>query len=141
MKLRAYTAIAAVCLATAVAFCSTPARADRGDIAVGGEFVMRIRTGAAGLTLDQRVNTVTERLVPILSMPNLSAASVHEVFHPKSVEIWVGNHLLITTTPADAKANGLKLDQQATLWVDGLKKALPELNAKPNANNGAPTTK
>lgn len=134
MKSRLYCTIAALSLTTAIGFCSTPARADKGDIAVGGEFVMRIRTGAAGLTQDQRVNAVTERLVPILSMPNLSAQSVHEIYHPNSVEIWVGNHLLITTTPADAKANGLNLHQQTKLWADSLKKVLPELNAKPTTS-------
>lgn len=113
-----------------------PVRADEGTIAVGGEFLFRIRAAAEGKTVEQRVNQVEERLVTILAEPNLRPADVK--FTPISggkVRLTVKNHFLINATPEDGKANHVSALEQAKSWVKQLKKALPRLNAQPNPND------
>jgi hypothetical protein len=118
---------------------SLPARAEDGIVAVGGEFLMRIRAGSTGMTAEQRAQAVTDRLTVILGDALIRPADVRPVTaDKKTVKILVKNRLLVTVTPEDGKANGLSAMQQANVWVKQLRSVLPKINARPNPNEQNP---
>jgi hypothetical protein len=87
-----------------------------------------VRAAAAGMTPQQRIDHVNDRLAVILG---------HETLQPENlrtrqtaggdVEIWVGRSLLATVTRADARANGSADPQSvADRWASNLRAALPQ---------------
>jgi hypothetical protein len=120
--------IGAVALAGAV----SPAFADPRDISVGGVYITRITQDYAGYTAEQRATEVTRRITRILGMPELRQGAVVAVKQDgANALVTVGNILVFTVTPADAKGSGTTLyvaKQWARLLADGLTKALPGSN-------------
>lgn len=107
-----------------------------GLVDVGGEHILTIRAAGDGKTIAQRADNVTERLVPILSETHLTAADIRAVPAGEDwVKIMVKNYLLVTVLPEDARANQTKPLALAQVWVAHLRKVLPLVNSKPNANN------
>lgn len=130
---------------------SRPALAnDDGAIAVGGEFLFKIKAAAEGKSVKERAAQVEERLVPILSETQVHAADIRlepigkvkivkkgkkKISSPEKVRIFVKNHFLINVTPEDGKANGSTAIEQAQVWAAQLRKVLPRVNIKPNPND------
>lgn len=112
------------------------ALADEGDIAVGGEFLFRIRAAASGQSVKQRADTVTERLVDILADQTLTTSDVHLVPQKdKTVRMMVKERLLVTVTPDDGKPNQKTAVQQAQIWASRVRIVLPQVNAKTNPSS------
>jgi uncharacterized lipoprotein YbaY/heat shock protein HslJ len=108
-----------------------PALADIGDISVGGVWVCRLTRGAAGLTLEQRVEQINQRIVDVLSLPELTrrqiAVEVRAV--GDGAAIVAADITVMTVTPADAAGTGVPVHEVANQWtarlVQGLRNALP----------------
>lgn len=112
---------------------------ETGIVAVGGEFLIRIRVPAEGMSVQQRVDAVTDRLPDILGLPRIRPDDIKIVTtKKKTVKIMVQNYLFITVTPEDGKANKLSTVAQANVWVKQLRAVLPRINARPNLNNEKP---
>lgn len=129
-------------LAASVVLCGTmvlPVRADDprdGIVAVGGETVLTIRFPAAGMTVKQRADAITERLVDILSDPNLKPKDIMAVPISKTTaKVTVKNKLLVTITQETAKFNGMTPLALAQKWAVNIRNVLPTVNVKPNPNN------
>jgi len=87
-------------------------------------FVLRARAG--GLSPERRLDRVNERLAYILGNESCRPHSIRGIAVGGTVEIWVGNSILVTVTPADARACGGTVRGVADLWVSNLRVALPE---------------
>ncbi len=102
------------------------------DIALGGEFILRLRTGSSGYSLEERARIVEERLVNVLGTPlQPSDIRLKEVKPNAQYEIYVRQKLLLTVTPEDAKAAQMSIKQLAQHWLRALRTKLPELSAHP----------
>ena len=70
-----------------------------GEVAVGGEMLLRIRVPAEGKTIKQRADEVTKRLPKILSITDLKPSDIQPVkTQHDTVNIMVRKHLLIPAT-------------------------------------------
>jgi len=89
-------------------------------------FVSRVSAG--GMTAQQRIDRVNERLAYILGYENLRPGNIRMVSMPNGgVAIRVGRSLLTTVTRADAQANGARNPSTlARVWVRNLRQALPQ---------------
>src|SRR5262245_48994362 len=76
-------------------------------LTLGGVWVLQFRVAAGGYTPEQRLSTLQDRVVQVLSRPELGPRDVRVVPGPggKSAAIYVGPLLLVTVTQADAQAS------------------------------------
>lgn len=100
-----------------------------------GYTLMRIRTGAGGMTAEQRAEAVKERLVPILSLENLRPEdiTVRQERPKQDAGLYVRDQLLITVDRDLARANGNgDPGDLARAWAERLKDILPNVSVKYN---------
>lgn len=102
------------------------------DISIGGQFIMRLRTGAGNLSLEERAQIVQQRITENLGA-NLTADQINlkEVKKDHQYEIYLRGKLLITVTEADAEAAKMSVKQLAEHWLKQLRATLPRLSASP----------
>ena len=125
---------------------SRPAHADGddGQLAVGGENLFRIYVPINGQSVAQRRESVEDNLVPILSETQLKPSDIKLIpfggkpGNPKTqrVRIEIKRHFLINVWPEDGRRNGLTAIGQAKIWAGILAQKLPQLNYRPNPNDG-----
>ncbi|MGQ9487249.1 MAG: hypothetical protein ACUVTY_12125 [Armatimonadota bacterium] len=114
-------------------FCIAAAQPEPvGEVTVGGEFILRIRFSAGGMTPQQRADAITMRLRTILTDPDLKPSDV--VVKPIAggeAGIYVKDHLLVTVDRAHAdfhKTTPIKLGE---VWAKHLREVLPQVTVKP----------
>ena len=105
------------------------------DVTLGGEVVMRLRSSAGGMTAQQRVGAIEERLTRLLAIPGITPADV-VVYTPAGkppVVYAVGRRLIEVDkqTAASAGSPGEEL-KLATGWAKKLQQILPRVNWRPN---------
>lgn len=96
---------------------------------------MRIRTGAGGYTAEQRAEAVRERLVPILSMENLTPddVAIRQTRPNQDAHIFVRDRLLITVDRTLTQANGGGDPYTlASAWAEKLRMVLPQVKGPQN---------
>ncbi|BDI28903.1 hypothetical protein CCAX7_009540 [Capsulimonas corticalis] len=106
------------------------------DVTLGGEVVMRLRSSAGGLTPQQRVGAIEERLTRLLAIPDITPADV-VIYTPAGkppVLYALGRRLIEvddqTAASAGSPGESLKL---ATGWAKKLQQLLPRVNyRRPN---------
>lgn len=109
-----------------------PALADLGDVSVGGVWVCRIKNGAPGQTLMQRMVDVERRITEVLSTPRFRRTGVAVTVRPSGAgaAIQVSDYTVITVVPEDAAGTGVTTLELARQWsrrlVAGLNRALPD---------------
>ncbi|MCC6729837.1 MAG: hypothetical protein IT208_10915 [Chthonomonadales bacterium] len=126
------TAVAACAALALVGGSSSAASADAGEVAVGGERILAIRFPAAGMTVKERADAVTERLRVILSDPTLTPADIAARPSGRSAAIYVNGRLLVTVDPRTARYSYSKPLPLARQWVSHLRRVLPQVNVRPN---------
>ena len=126
-------------LAASLLSLGSPARAaDDGEVAVGGEHVLTIYFPAGGLSVKERADKVTERLVSVLGNPDLKPENIRAVANGKTeAKIMVKDMLLYTVDAKTAKREGMPALKAAQHYVDQLRLVLPKVNVKPNPGRGA----
>lgn len=99
-------------------------------ISISGEPLFRIRAGAGGYTAEQRADKVRERLIPILSLPNLQAAdiAIRQSRAGQDASIYVRGLLLVTVDRTLASANRTKPFLLADHWANRLRAVLPRVS-------------
>jgi len=101
-------------------------------IALAGEDVMRIRTGIAGWTPQQRTEAIRLRLIPIQSIKDLSADDIRVAALPAGERaITVRGRLLATVDRQLAAENNATPAELAGAWVDRLRDTLPQTRVAP----------
>jgi hypothetical protein len=94
---------------------------------IANEDVFVMRVAAGGMSAEQRLDRVNERLAYILGYESLRPGNIRLARAGDSVRIMVGRSLLTTVTPADARANGTRdVLGLARVWQRNLRDALPE---------------
>jgi hypothetical protein len=99
-----------------------------GPITLGGVAVLQFRAPAGGFTPKERALQLQERVVEILSRPDLRPEDVRLVTNEggRSVTIWVGDLPLVTATEADARANASTPEQLAAIWAENFRRGYAE---------------
>ncbi len=111
-----------------------PARAELGDVSVGGVWVCRITNGASGQTLQQRMAEIERRITEVLSIPKFRRTGVGVSVLPKGqgAAILVNDYVVLTVVPEDAMGTGVSTVELARQWgrrlVTGMNRALPDAN-------------
>jgi hypothetical protein len=101
-------------------------------IVVANQLVAISRVPAGGFTADQRIDRVNERLAYILGYERLAPRDIYAVRMGHDRAIFVGNKLLVTVTPADARANHATVAELTRYWIRNARMAIPQ--ARPNEN-------
>lgn len=107
------------------------ARAEAGDIIIGGVWVCRLTRGAVGLTLAQRVARVDQRIADVLSIPEQQRPQITVEVRPAgtTVVIVAAAITILVVTPEDASGTGVSPSELANQWAsrlaEGLRRALP----------------
>lgn len=101
-------------------------------IALAGQDVLRVRSGAAGFTPQQRAEAIRLRLIPIQSIKDLNADDVRVAELPAGERaITVRGHLLATIDRRLAAENNATPAQLADTWASNLRTTLPESRVAP----------
>ena len=110
-----------------------------GEVAVGGKTILTIRVPSEGMSVRDRAEAVSNRLVTILADPELKPSDIVAVPLGRSAaKIMVKNQLLVTVDSQTARINQAKPLALAQIWVDHLRRVLPHVNVKPNPRLGEP---
>ena len=126
------------------------------EITVAGNVVMRIRSEAAGYTMQERANIVWENLVLILSQTHIDYSLIKSVKLDKNNYAIVAQthqnmtsrsksrykklktfdpeimHLIAVVRPIDAKAENTNVKGLSEVWAQNFRIAIPQANYKPN---------
>jgi heat shock protein HslJ len=107
------------------------ARAETGDVVVGGVWVCRLAKGAGGLTLAQRVAQTEQRIADVLSIPEHRRPQITVEVRPAggAAVIVAAEITIVVVTPEDASGTGVGPPELANQWArrlaEGLRRALP----------------
>ncbi|MCC6446866.1 MAG: hypothetical protein IT210_25870 [Armatimonadetes bacterium] len=107
-------------------FAGMPAKAADGDVSLGGEVILRIRFPSGGLTVQQRADKVTERLVNIIGDPTITAQDIYAKKVGLQYALFVRKQLIVTADLQAASANGTTSEKLAMNWLKTLKRVVPE---------------
>ena len=109
------------------------------NLTLGGYPVLCLRGAAGGLSPQERIDVILDRLTPLLGIPSIQPSDV-VVFLPSPTSrvnrypvIYALGRRLITVDPATVKAAGSGKTplQMATLWAKRLQQVLPRVNWRP----------
>ena len=128
----------ALLLAAAPAATAQEYAAPAPEVVIGGEVVMRIRSGAGGLTPEERADAVRRRLGPILTMPDLQAEDVwvQQREQGRTAAVYVRDRLLITADRNLARANDTTPGRLAEKWANLLREVLPQVEVEVRSPGG-----
>lgn len=101
-------------------------------VVVANELIAIARVPAGGLTPQERIDRVNERLAYILGFEPLDPGSIYAVRYGGSRIIMVGDTQLITVTQADASANNMSVPELTNLWLSNAREALPQARPTPS---------
>jgi uncharacterized membrane protein len=99
-------------------------------VVVASDQITVLRVSAGGMTPDQRIDRVNERLVEIISYEKLNADNIYLKDAGNSKILMVGSKTLITITPADAEANKMTVNELSQIWLNNAKSAIPQSRPK-----------
>ena len=110
---------------------STPPEETR--VTLGGVLVVQFRAASGGFSPVRRAATMENRIVEILSRPDLTpdAVRVTPGKGGRSATITVGPILLVTVTEADAQANRSTPMKLATTWAESFRRGYAEARPEP----------
>ena len=109
------------------------------DLTLGGYPVLRLRAAAGGMTAQERIDRITERLTPLLGIPDIRPSDIVVFLPPvdshvnRSPVIYALGRKLITVdtaTVAAAGGGGTPL-MMASKWAARLQQVLPRVNWRP----------
>lgn len=101
-------------------------------VVVANELIAIARVPAGGMTADQRINRVNERLAYILGYEPLAPKDIYAVQGTGgTMSIMVGKRLFLTVTSADAMANNTTVAGLTRDWLMRAREALPQARPTP----------
>jgi len=93
-----------------------------GEVVVGDQVVIRIRTSAGGLTPNQRAQNVAQRIRGVVGTSSAGSIAMRRV--GGQYVVMAGQTLLVTADPAEAQLNGMTRAGLANFWALRLSSAL-----------------
>ena len=109
------------------------------DLTLGGYPVLRLRSSAGGMTPQERIDHIMDRLTPLLGVPNIHPSDIVVYLPPadshinRAPVIYALGRKLITVdsaTVASAGSGGTPL-MMAKKWAARLQQVLPRVNWRP----------
>lgn len=101
-------------------------------VVVANELIAIARVPAGGMTADQRINRVNERLAYILGYEPLAPRDINAVqSRGGTMSIVIGNRLFLTVTSADAMANNTTVRGLTRDWLMRTREAVPQARPTP----------
>jgi len=136
MRVQLFRTAAALMLVagSALSAGAQPPKTNFADLILGGESVFRLRVPDGGMTAQQRIDLMTERLTPLLGVPNIHPSDV-VVYAPsgKSPTIYVLGRRIVTIDPAiRAASSGSSAAAIAAKWAKQLQQTLPRVDWRPS---------
>lgn len=113
---------------------TAPAAEVSRHVIVAGEIIHPVRVGAGGLSAEQRVDKINERLNAIIAREPLAPSNIRLSVRGGTPSIYVGRSLVTSVTQADADANRQTKLQLARRWLYEYRRVLPL--ARPDKNWG-----
>lgn len=101
-------------------------------VVIAYDLVAIARVPAGGMTADQRIDVVNERLAYIYGYEPLNSSAVRLATVNGETTIMVGKSTLITVTEADAKANNTTVSALAQVWLKSARESLPQARPTPS---------
>jgi len=95
-----------------------------GEVLVGNQVVLRIRSGAGGLTAAQRAQQVSDRLRSVLATRQITGADFRVAEVNGEWAVLAGDTILITADQYQAALNRTTPQRLATIWRDRLAEAV-----------------
>ena len=100
-------------------------------VVVANELIAIARTPAGGFSAQERIDRINERLAYILGYEPLAPRDIYTVRRGGSMAIIVGDRLLMTVTPNDARANNTTVSALASVWLRQARMAIPQARPTP----------
>ena len=94
-------------------------------VVVADKLVLVARAPAGGLTAEERIAAMNDRLAPILGFEILTPENIRLARSNGELGIFVGDKLLTTVTAYDARANGTTVPSLAHVWLNNARSAIP----------------
>lgn len=106
------------------------------EVVAGGVLILRLRVPAGGMTPEQRMAALYERLGAIMRDQDVKPADVKAVQKRDTALVMAGRHLFVTVTPGDAEANKTTPIRLAEIWASNLRIAMPLARPQPTPAHG-----
>ncbi len=128
-----HTLVIVTAVLLAVILASAVVAQEAREIWMGGYMLLRIRNGAGGYSLDQRVAEIQLRANNLLQLDrNIESFTIRR--SGNDANIYADGALFMTVTPADAAANGTTVEGLARVWAQRLRTIYPEARARRPGN-------
>lgn len=127
MKIRNLTAVLLSCLLIGLAvtvFAGGP-----GDVVVGNELVLRIRSASAGLSIEERRDIVIQRINELLGSEPFNPSDLKVTTVNKATVIMVGKKMVVTVDKETAAINKTTPRKLAEAWAANLRRVIPKAKA------------
>jgi hypothetical protein len=112
--------ITVVTILMAMLACSIAWSQDTREVRIGDYLLLRIRCGAGGYTVDERVAALQQRANNLLKGgKQYTTISVRK--SGTDANIYADNTFFMTVTPADAQANSTTTEKLANIWAQRLR--------------------
>ncbi len=129
------TLIVIVLLWAGVALAQTPGGPTSNAVIICNQVALRIRVPAPGMSVQQRIDTVYQRIVAAWARERITAERVTLRQSGATWSIYAGTILIITVQLVDAQANGTTTAALAQAWHARLRELLPRCRPDTNPPN------
>ncbi|MCC6443591.1 MAG: hypothetical protein IT210_09085 [Armatimonadetes bacterium] len=103
-----------------------PLYAARGDVTVGGDLLFRVRVPSGGLTIQERVDRINERLVKVLGDPQVKPGDIKVHRASPDLGLFIRNQMIVTLDENNARANGTTRKALGQDWMRRMKRLAPQ---------------
>ena len=100
-----------------------------GEMIIGYQVVLRIRTAAGGMSIQQRVDQITTRLNRQLGSKDFDPNLITVRKYGGEYAVMHGDSLIVTADSATAAYNKTSSKELATKWAANLKRVIPMAKA------------
>ena len=100
-----------------------------GEMIIGYQVVLRIRSDAGGMTIQQRVDQITIRLNRQLGSKDFDPKLITVRKYGGEYAVMHGDSLIVTADSKTAAFNNTSSKELATQWAANLKRVIPKAKA------------
>jgi hypothetical protein len=100
-----------------------------GDVVIGNELVLRIRSASAGLSIEERRDIVTQRINDLLGSDPFNPSDLKVTTVNKATVIMVGDKMIVTVDKETAAINKTTPQKLAEAWAANLRRVIPKAKA------------
>jgi hypothetical protein len=119
--------VALIVFAGTAAVAQTPGTADAHRVFVGGTTILRVQTGAGGMSATQRARHIQDRVNHFLGMGPIRPSQITVEPLGNEATVDVKGHLLFTADWATARFNNTTPMALADEWAARMRRVLPDL--------------